>query len=294
MILADPIGNVGQTASLYSQVAGVLAGFAFTVLVGFMARSAPDADGDAPAQESERAAIAAVLFSTLAALIICAVLYGILAGGLPDSGNAQSGLLLYGPAFSLAVLSMFYATGLAALSYQHLHAMLEIVRFLVCVTTPALSIVLIAGAANDICASARGRCMRTSALNPEHPFGFGMVLAMLVGTLSATALQRYKHRPLQAVRRQSLAGAAVWVVLTAALAAAVLAVVLDLEPAAFVVSHWALYLVEVCTAVLLQSFALLAVHSLRPRLPTPTNPQTLTAASAAAWSGEHGEAHDMP
>ena len=169
-------------------------------------------------------------------------------------------------------MSMFYATGLAALSYQHLHAMLEVVRFLVCVSTPALSMILIAGAANDICGSAQGRCVRARALNPEHPFGFGMVLALIVGAVSAAALQRYTHRPVEAARRQTLVGAAVWTVLTAALVTAVLAVVLDLEPAAFVVSHWALYLVEVCTAALLQTFALLAVHSLRPRPPTPVNP----------------------
>lgn len=108
-----------------------------------------------------------------------------------------------------------------------------------------------------------------------------MVLALIVGAVSAAALQRYTHRPVEAARRQTLVGAAVWTVLTAALVAAVLAVVLDLEPAAFVVSHWALYLVEVCTAALLQTFALLAVHSLRPRPPTPLNPETPTAPSPA-------------
>ena len=265
MILADPIGNVSQTASLYSQVAGVLAGFAFTALITFLARSASDEGDDAPMQDSERGAIAAMLFSTLAALIICAVLYGILAGGLPDSGNSQSGLLLYGPAFSLAVLSMFYATGLAALPYQHLNAMLDVVRFLVCVTTPALSIVLIAGAANDICGSGTGRCVHAPVLSPEHPFGFGLVLALLVGAISTTALRRYHHQEIDSAARQKLAGMTVWTVLTTALAAAVLAVVLDLKPSTFVVTHWALYLVESCTAVLIQTFALLAVHTLRPR-----------------------------
>ena len=265
MFLADPFVNIGQTASLYSQIAGVLAGFAFTVLVTFLGRSTAVTGSTEAEQRAERGAIASVLFSTLAALIICAVLYGILAGAAPESGNAQSGLLLYGPAFSLAVLSMFYATGLAALPFEHLTAMLDVVRVLVCVSSPALSTVLVAGAANDICETTPGRCVNAPALDPVHPFGFGLVLAVLVALISGTALHRHGRKTITAGSRAALANAVTWIVLTTALAAGILAVTLDLKPAGFVVSHWALYLVVALTATLLQTFALLAMHSLRPR-----------------------------
>lgn len=265
MILADPIGNVDQTSSLYSQIAGVLAGFAFTALLTYLARSAPDMDGDAVVQDKERGTIASVLFSTLAALIICSALYSVLAGGVAGSGNSESGLLLFNPAFSLAVFSMFYATGLAALPYDHMKAMLGLVRLLVCVAGPALSMSLIAGGAYDICVSGAGRCLNAPALSLVHPFGFGLALAVLITGASWAILHRYGSVPIDAEKRRSMAAGVTWIVLTTAFTASVFAVVLDVKPVTFVVSHWGIYAVEAITAALMQTFAVLGAHSLRPR-----------------------------
>jgi hypothetical protein len=287
MILADPISYVGQSASLYSQIAGVLAGFAFTVLISFLGRAAPESvAGRDSAAEGEREALAVVLFTTLAALIICAVLFGLLAGGQNSSGNSMSGMLFYALPFILAILSIFYATGLAALPYTHLGAMLTVVRILICVASPVFGMMMIATAANDICSSTSARCNQAGALDALSPPGFGMLLAAVIMLVSIVALVRNQKRPIDPIKRARLATGVAAVVLITAVAQALPAVVLDAKPASFTASHWALYLVEGLSAVILSLFSLLTLHSLRP---STTQPHAPREHETVALSGDERE-----
>lgn len=275
-MLAEPIGNIGQTASVYSQVAGTLAGLTFTALLLYFRGSAQDsveanpatpeaADENARSQAkfaaATRGSVAVVLFGTLVALTVCAVLYGILAGGLPNSGNSKSGLLLYGTPFSLAVLSIFYATGLASSEYTHLEAMRRITLLVVGVTGPALAMLLIAAAALDVCGSEAERCRGVNPWTPTHPFGFGVVLSALLAALLATAFILRKSAAIGmagGVAPEIIAS----LVLGSSIVAGFLAVILDLAPADFSVAHWGLYLSEFTTMLLLAAFGLLAIASL--------------------------------
>ncbi|MCY1141543.1 hypothetical protein OWR29_26395 [Actinoplanes sp. Pm04-4] len=71
--------DLGNTAGLYSQIAGVLAALAFSALLGYLRRPlAKDAS------ISTHRDTTAVLFTTLGALVIWAITYGQVAGGPAD------------------------------------------------------------------------------------------------------------------------------------------------------------------------------------------------------------------
>ena len=101
-----PALDVTATAGLYCQIAGVLAGFAFTGLHQYLTRRKADTTDGGAKREGP---VALSLFAALTALTICSLLYAILAGGRPNSGPALTGLLIYGPIFGVAILSMFHA-----------------------------------------------------------------------------------------------------------------------------------------------------------------------------------------
>ena len=138
-----PTVNIGSAATAYSQVAGVLAGFAFTSLLFYLqpsnwkfdktssrAKGRHDEDGNA------HVLVATVLFCRLVALIICSILYGLLASNEPASGLSFTTIFVNGPAFSVSILSMLYATGLAARTIRQLAPMMFVVRWIVALIGP--------------------------------------------------------------------------------------------------------------------------------------------------------------
>src|SRR5262249_30490492 len=90
-IMAEPVADIGALASLYSQLAGVLAGFAFTALVIYLGR-----EGDEPDPNGLKRAVSVALFSALTSLIISAILFTILAGAAAKLGPALTGSVVYG------------------------------------------------------------------------------------------------------------------------------------------------------------------------------------------------------
>src|SRR5262245_25130587 len=83
-----PVVNVTATAGLYSQVAGVLAGLTFTGLLVYLSRR------QAADDRQREDVMASSLFVAFVALTICAVVYAVFAGGLPNSGPAPIGLIV--------------------------------------------------------------------------------------------------------------------------------------------------------------------------------------------------------
>jgi hypothetical protein len=257
---------------MYSQIAGVLAGFAFTALLGFLRHGASeeDSEGGVTANYTLRS-VAVVLFSTITALIISAILYGILAGGQPASGNSFSAVFIDGPAFSLAILGMFYAIGLAASQYSHMDAMLTAVRILMGVVGPAIAMLLIATAVLDIyhftCNfdESPNTCDDGAQLLPTRPYGLGVLLT-LIGLIASITLCIYFRKPPS--RRPSWIPTVISFIVFGTAVAAVLGVVaLTSAPADYIFPDWTLRVVLSAVFLLVSTVSILTMWSCHP--PTP-------------------------
>ncbi|SIM59502.1 hypothetical protein [Micromonospora cremea] len=277
MVVAEPLTNISATAGLYSQIAGVLAGFAFTALLLYLNRT-PDTPEQVkevdPSQADEATRVhrqvTVVLFNTLGALIICAVQYGVLAGGPPDSGNSLSGTMLNGPAFSLAILGMFYATALAAAPFGHLAPMLASARILVGAIGPVIAMLLIASAALDIhisgcvarAAASQGTttvCRTDTEIALDRPYGFALALTalmLLIGVLALTVF-RQPTRPAPLWIPKAMAH----LIIGAAAITTFGTVFLGTRPVSYLLPSPALFAVLTSAFAILTSFAVMAARS---------------------------------
>jgi hypothetical protein len=221
--------HVTTAAGIYSQVAGMLAGLAFTALVAFLGRHA-QADDDSAA---------VTLMLTFVSLVVVAVLYAVLAGGPDESGPAYLGVMIYGGSFALAILSMFHSIGLLAARTAGLVWTLRAARVWTSAVGPAVAMLLVSSAALDIyyfnCGVPSGDLdggltyvgcePATSQLAPTKPFGLGLALAIGVLALSSIVLlrrTRYSHgrgwlaAPAMVATAFAImaSGAAVWLLMT--------------------------------------------------------------------------------
>jgi hypothetical protein len=104
----EPYFNIAETAGFYSQLAGVLAGFAFAaIMVLLTARMAPSAESSEEVQPFSGAT--RLLVVSLVGLILASLNYAILAGDLPGSHRSASLELVGGVGFGAAGLSLIYA-----------------------------------------------------------------------------------------------------------------------------------------------------------------------------------------
>jgi hypothetical protein len=276
MVVADSLTNISATAGLYSQIAGVLAGFAFTALLGYLNRT-PDTPEHAEEVDPPQAGgasrvhrqVTVVLFNTLGALIICAVQYGVLAGGPPDSGNSFSGTMLNGPALSLAILGMFYATALAAAPFGHLAPMLASARILVGAIGPVIAMLLIASAALDIhingCVARAQRqgvtpvCPTDTEVTLDRPYGFALALTALmlvIGALALTVLRK-PSRPAPLWIPKAMAH----LIIAAAAITTLGTVFLATKPVGYLLPDPALFALLISAFAILTSFAVMAARS---------------------------------
>ncbi|MFI5728531.1 hypothetical protein ACIA49_00305 [Kribbella sp. NPDC051587] len=260
---------------MYSQIAGVLAGFAFTALLGFLRHGASEEDGeDGPTADYTLSSVSVVLFSTITALIISAILYGILAGGLPASGSSFSIVFIDGPAFSLAILGMFYAIGLAASQYSHMGPMLTAVRILMGVVGPAIAMLLIATAVLDIyhfyCKfnEIPNKCDDVAQLSPAEPFGLGVWLTALGLAVSIVLCFRFRRPP--AHRPVWIPTVISCVVFGTAVVAVLGVVVLDSFPSTYVLSDWILRVGISVVFVMVSIVSILTMWSCHPPAPSGT------------------------
>lgn len=280
MDVADPFVNIGNTAGLYSQIAGVLAGFAFTGLLLYLNRtpepsvsqdsgavvSAHDTDLDGP--YDTRRDVAVVLYNTLGALVICAILYGQLAGGDPDSHIAFSSVLLNGLAFSLAILGMFYATALAATPFPHLTAMVAAARFLVGTIGPTICMALIASAALDLDAArctaqapARGdaACRSAERITFDSPYGLALLLTGIIALISLGMLFLFR-RP-TARPQPWIAPVIAWIILGSAIITVGVNVYLTTQPADYLLPTSVLRVLLFVTFLVLCCFSGMTARS---------------------------------
>jgi hypothetical protein len=274
MDVADPFVNIGNTAGLYSQIAGVLAGFAFTGLLlylnGARGEEASTQETDSGAPYDTRQDVAVVLFNTLGALIICAILYGELAGGDPASGIAFSSVLLNGLAFSLAILGMFYATALAATSFAHLTAMVAAARFLVGMIGPTICMALIASAALDLdvarcTANAKSPerveeiCRGAERVTLNSPYGLALLFTILIALISLILLFWFRRSAAQS--RHWIPLVIAWIILAAAIITVGVNVYLTAQPKDYLLSDVALRVMLIVTFLTLCCFSGMTAQS---------------------------------
>jgi hypothetical protein len=268
MLVYEPFVNIAGTAQMYSQIAGVLAGFAFTALLGFLRHGASDDDGEGGVAATHTLrSVTVVLFSSTVALIISAILYGFLAGGAPDSGNSFSLIAIDGPAFSLAILAMFYAVGLAATPYSHMDSMLSALRFVVGVVAPAIVLLLVATAVLDIYHVKCGfdekvnACVEVAQLSPGRPFGFGVLLTAVGLTVSLVLWFRIRKLLLIPPWMPSAAAS---VVLGASVVSVVAVVVLNSMPVDYLLPDGAQFALLAVTFFLLSAISAFAIWTCHP------------------------------
>ncbi|MFG1867045.1 hypothetical protein [Micromonospora arborensis] len=267
-----PFINIGVTAGLYSQIAGVLAGFAFTTLLSYLGRqpeeiAVPDQPGTAPKKGSPeiRHQVTVVLFNTLGGLVVCAVLYGMLAGGSPDSANSLSGMMVNGPAFSLAILGIFFATALAATPFTHLEQMLASARVLLGIVGPTIAMLLVAGSSMDLALKGCLRtgpaedCLASRQLTLTQPYGLGIGLTLLLALLGAAALIAF-WRPKVPPPSWTARGMA-HLIIGVPVITVVGAIAVATMPADFLLPGALQMIIEVATFVILAMFSALAART---------------------------------
>ncbi len=182
MRLADPIVDVTRAAALYSQVAGLLAGFAFTALMVYLTRPIDRAERwKRKATRALENAAALSLIATVIAFVIISVLHAILAGGPKASGAGYLAIMTYGISFTLAILSVFYALALLASTRASLVQVVRLTRLTVSIIGPTISMMLLSSVALDLFFFEHGRDANAlGQLAPSHPFGFGLTLTGLL------------------------------------------------------------------------------------------------------------------
>ncbi|GAA0955228.1 hypothetical protein GCM10009554_62520 [Kribbella koreensis] len=280
--------NIAGTAQMYSQIAGVLAGFAFTALLGFLRHGASGDDGEGGVAASHTLrSVTVVLFSTITGLIISAVMYGVLAGGGEASGNSFSAVAINGPAFSLAILAMFYAVGLAATPYSHMDAMLSAVRVVVGIIGPAISLLLVATAVLDIyhfrCnfGTIQSTCNEAAQFSPDRPFGFGLLLTTL-GIAGSLALWLWFRKP-PTVIPAWIPTVASFMIFGASVFSVIGGVALTSLPAEYVLPDSLLYVLLVIVFLLLYTISTLAMWSCHPVSATGGGGETTSVARKDAY-----------
>ncbi|WP_422733906.1 hypothetical protein ACN26Y_28705 [Micromonospora sp. WMMD558] len=271
--MADtPFINISATASLYSQIAGVLSGFAFTTLLSYLNRHTEEPIEPTPEQGAAhqllsevRRQVTIVLFNTLGALVVCAVLYGMLAGGPPDTGNSLSGIMVNGPAFGLAILGMFFATALAATPFKHLEPMLASARVLLAIVGPAIAMLLVAAASMDLfikqCrdVAPAGPCAATSQLTLTRPYGLGVWLTVLLALIGVVALIAFRtpQSPAPAWTARAMA----WLIIGVPAITVVGAIAVATMPADYLLPDPLKIVIELATFAILALFAVLAART---------------------------------
>lgn len=223
--------------------------------------------------------MALALVSTLIALIIVSVLYAILAGGPDTSGSSYLGIIIYGTAFALAILSMFHSIGLLASATRHLRDVVTATRIWTIVVGPTVALVLVSSAALDVFYFQCGpTCDATTQLNLTQPFGLGMTMSAALFVSSIVCLIAFRKRRANSHLIQALPAI---VVVAVALLAALAAVILLMLPADFVPTD------AVVSAILSTAFLLCLAFSVLTAAGNPT-------VTAKSESGHTGLAQDQP
>lgn len=197
--------DIAATAELYSTLAGVLAGFAFTTLM-LLVTTRLGADS----QEDPFADASRVLIGSFIALVLASLGYAVLAGSTVSSGRAATEESILGLGFASAGVLMLYAIMLtldavesntAKASESGREVALFMRRILGQFVTPLLMFYVYMGVL-DYTAIRYGR---EHHLQPLEFYGLSLVaIQIVIGLVGYSLWSRHKAAQSQAARRERL------------------------------------------------------------------------------------------
>jgi hypothetical protein len=187
---SDPAFNVAETAALWAQTAGVLAGFAFSALA-FLSRPRDD--------ERRVGGLALTMIAAFVSLVISSLMWSVLAGETAARGRAAAEELANGLPFTMAIIMIFHGVSLM-LGASHVvdTTALRVSQMLAAIVIPTISMFYFVVGASDI-ESARIAAARLQnpdfcgSLEPVDTLGLVLVVALAV-VLAVAWILRPRHR----------------------------------------------------------------------------------------------------
>lgn len=178
----------GETAGLYSQLAGVLAGIAFAALLLYLTRASKEF------RDTGDQAVAANLTAAVAALILCAASYAVLAGAPKATGSAALAAIVYGLPFGTSVLLLFYTL---AIIFLQRPALADIGRVSVYVVAAGGPVWVLSYATMATMTAVAVRCEPTCGSRPPLviPVVVGLILIAVLIVASYGAIRVRRLRP---------------------------------------------------------------------------------------------------
>jgi hypothetical protein len=236
---ADPAFNIAATSGFYAQMAGLLAGFAFTAIIFLL--SSPTLASSSKRQP-EKSGVVLTLFAAMVALVISTLTYSVLAGEQEARGRAAVQELTDGLPFALAIMMLFHGvTRLMSGDGWVDDIAIRTGQAITGVITPVLAMFYLVSATLD------NEHARIATLRESNPAfcgdvglvnytGFGLVLLLLT-ILVITWIRTPSLRSREWAHRWR--AAVPLCVLAVSVASAVLAGVVSMQKPAFGLPSWA-------------------------------------------------------
>ncbi|MFG3557246.1 hypothetical protein ACGGAQ_22950 [Micromonospora sp. NPDC047557] len=181
--------NIAVISGYYSQMSGVLAGFAFTAMV-FLLRPAKRTRREGRKRRAGGELLA--LFAAFVALVITTLIYSVLAGetDIDARPRAATASIVNGVVFGLAVIMLFQGVTLLMQRSAVDRAVVATARFVTVVAVPALAYNYVVNGTSDVVAA------RAAKVGPCEPSlsGMGLILTAALAAVLAVSLTPIAQR----------------------------------------------------------------------------------------------------
>ena len=183
--------NYTATAGLYSQVAGVLAGFAFSAILLAITRNALRQD-----KKTLGRAVAAFL-AAFFGLVLAAVQYAVMSGELIQpqrSGRLAIEEVLDGLAFGISILVLLYGVVLLLQADSRLELATIWAERVMATFGPVITLLLLLAGGQDIESVRQGRTSASLTCNSPGGWQLASYVVVFVGVCSLLLLRRLRDR----------------------------------------------------------------------------------------------------
>ncbi|MFF4810983.1 hypothetical protein ACFY03_22495 [Micromonospora chersina] len=209
--------NISTISGFYSQMSGVLAGFAFTAMVFLLRPARRTLDGGGKRRAGGELL---ALFAAFVALVITTLIYSVLAGETAEEARPRAATqeIINGVVFGLAVIMLFQGVTLLMQRSAVDRAVVATARFVTVVVVPTLAFNYVLNGSSDINA-ARAAVARSCH---QSLSGMGWVLTTaLAVALAASLIPIAQRAPWKAYSQQLQLIAPIIVLIVSAVAALV-------------------------------------------------------------------------
>ncbi|RSM38968.1 hypothetical protein DMB66_58610 [Actinoplanes sp. ATCC 53533] len=174
------------TSGLYSQLAGVLAGIAFAALLLYVTRASKEV------RDAGDQVVIANLTAAVAALILCAASYAVLAGAPNSIGSASLATIIYGLPFGMSVLLLFYALAIIFRQRPALRIISRISMYVVAAGGPVWVFCYVTMAAMTAVSLRCGPgCEDRPPLVTPVVVGLALIAVLVVGSFASIRVRRF-------------------------------------------------------------------------------------------------------